>query len=54
VAVEWKAEAWKECRRVSVLSPGKGRDFHVAKYGLASGAGSDDRVKGATLAGLLR
>ena len=33
-----------------ILSPGKGRDFHGAKHDLASGAGSDGRVKGATLA----
>jgi hypothetical protein len=30
--------------------PGKGREFHGATHGLASGAGSDGRVKGATLA----
>jgi hypothetical protein len=39
---------------ISRTPPGKGRDFHGAQHGLASGAGSDGRVIGATLVGLLR
>ena len=40
-----------EGKPASQRSPsGKGRDFHGAQHGLASGAGSDGRVIGATLA----
>ena len=43
----------RESQQVSVLPPARVATFTVPWHGLASGAGSDGRAKGATLAGLL-